>query len=82
MTPVTKRIYIDRPVIYRMMLQGRLPERWDTIGDETQIEHSNLADGTAVSFLTFKATDQSALHGVLNQIRDLDLPLLSLEILD
>ncbi len=82
MTPVKKRIRLDQPVVYRIMLQGRLGERWETLGENAAIEYGTIADGTTVSYLTFTAADQSAFFGILNQIRDLDVPLLSLEIID
>jgi hypothetical protein len=65
----------DQRGVYRIRVKGRLDQEWSdwfdgfTItpqtGDETQ--------------LTGPVADQCALHGLLARIRDLGLPLLSLE---
>jgi hypothetical protein len=82
MTPVTRKIRLDQPLVYQVKLQGRLPERWISLIDGETISYGMLPDGTTFTILTFIAIDQSALHGILNQIRDFDLPLLSLDILE
>lgn len=82
MTPATRKIRLDQPLVYQVKLQGRLPERWKTLVDGETLAYGTLPDGTTFTILTFTAIDQSALHGILNQIRDHDLPLLSLDILD
>ncbi len=59
--------------IYEICLQGHLDARW-----AAQLEVSGLvhdSDGTTV--LRVVAADQSALHGLLQRIRDLALPLVS-----
>jgi hypothetical protein len=81
MSPVTHRIRLDQPVTYLITVQGRLAVRWTTAFDAAGIEHIKIEDGTTAARLTIKVADQAALHGVLNQIRDLDLPLLAIEII-
>ena len=58
---------------YQIRLQGHLGARWAARFDGMTI--SNQADGTTL--LTGEVTDQAALHGLLNYVRDLGLVLLS-----
>lgn len=58
---------------YRIRIDGHLDQRWaDWFGDMTL---SRETDGTTL--LSGPVVDQSALHGLLQTIRDLGLPLLS-----
>ena len=82
MSPVTHRIRLDQPVTYQITVQGRLADRWTSAFDAVAIEHIKIEDGTTAAKMTITVTDQSALHGILIQIRDLDLPLLALEIIN
>jgi hypothetical protein len=63
---------------YEIVLKGRLDEylvEW--FGDMRM-----AYDGCGLTMLSGYIADQSALHGVLNQIRDLNLILVSLRRLD
>ena len=58
---------------YRIRVSGHLDDRWsDWLGD--LVIHLQ-EDGTTL--LVGPVVDQAALHGVINRIRDLGLPLLS-----
>ena len=58
---------------YRIRIDGHLDQRWaDWFGEMTLCRE---ADGTTL--LHGPVADQSALHGLLQTIRDLGLPLLS-----
>ncbi|MBC8506623.1 MAG: hypothetical protein ISR58_20240 [Anaerolineales bacterium] len=59
--------------IYEIKLKGHLNESWADWFDGLTFTHED--DGTTT--LTGKIVDQSALHGVLKKIRDLGLPLIS-----
>ena len=61
---------------YRFRVRGHLNERWsDWLGGlAVQLQE----DGTTL--LVGPVVDQAALHGVLNRIRDLGLPLLSVKL--
>ena len=61
-------------MLYEIRVRGHLGSEWSSWFDELEI--SNVEHGEAV--LVGQIPDQAALHGVLTRIRDLGLPLLSL----
>lgn len=62
-----------KPILYHIRLQGHLDSGWgDWFGGVTVTWRD---DGTTL--LICQVVDQAALHGLLRQIRDLGLPLLS-----
>lgn len=63
----------DESGIYEIRIKGHLNDRWaDRIGDVviTLEENGN-------TLLTCPVIDQAALHGLLKRVRDLGMPLLS-----
>lgn len=65
----------DEPGVYHIRVKGNLDEKWaDWFNGFTITPQAN--DET---LLTGPVADQCALHGVLARIRDLGLPLLSVE---
>ncbi len=62
-----------QPGRYAIHLQGRLDARWAAWFDGLSLTHE--ADGTTL--IHGPVVDQAALHGVLQRVRDLGLPLLS-----
>jgi hypothetical protein len=66
------------PRSYEIRLGGRLDPRWAAWFDGLTL--TSAADGSTV--LTGPVIDQAALHGVLRQVRDLGLPLVSVTQLD
>ena len=66
------------PGRYEIRLKGHLAGRWATRFDGmTLTAHS---DGTTI--LHGPVADQAALHGLLRQVRDLGLPLISVTQID
>jgi hypothetical protein len=63
---------------YEIRIKGRLANRWDAWFDEMSLTVDS--DGTTV--LQGPVVDQAALHGLLQKVRDLGLPLLSVTQLD
>jgi hypothetical protein len=63
---------------YEIRLQGRLETRWAAWFDAVSL--TTDTDGTTV--LRGQVADQAALHGLLQKVRDLGLPLVSLTYLD
>ena len=58
---------------YEIRIRGHLDARWETALGVSSLTHE--PDGTTV--LRSVALDQPALHGLLQRIRDLSLPLIS-----
>ena len=63
---------------YEIRIRGHLDARWVTTLGVSELTHDT--DGTTV--LRSNAVDQPALHGLLQRIRDLSLPLLSVVRID
>ena len=61
------------PGRYEIRLKGRLASRWAAWFDGLSL--SNESDGTTI--LCGPVADQAALHGLLQKVRDLGLPLVS-----
>src|SRR5688572_25000352 len=61
------------PGRYEIRLRGRLEARWAAWFDGLRLTHES--DGTSV--LRGPVADQAALHGVLQKVRDLGLPLIA-----
>jgi hypothetical protein len=64
---------LDEPSSYQIRLKGHLGSQWAAYFDGFTL--TNSENGEAL--LTGMISDQAALHGVLAKIRDLALPLLS-----
>jgi len=60
--------------VYQIKVRGKLGSNWSDWFDGISIK----AEG-AVTTITGDIPDQSALHGLLARIRDLGLPLISVE---
>ena len=61
------------PGRYEIRLKGHLDERW--AGRFEGLSFNHASDGTTI--LAGPVADQAALHGLLRNVRDLGLPLLS-----
>ncbi len=62
----------DNPGLYEIRLKGHLDSRWTAWFDGLTLTHDS--DGTTIHGLV---ADQAALHGLLQKVRDLGLPLVS-----
>jgi hypothetical protein len=69
---------VKKVSFYRIRVKGHLDERWSEWFDGLEI--TNLENGEAM--LYGEIVDQAALHGVLNKVRDLNLPLISVTSVD
>jgi hypothetical protein len=63
---------------YAIRIKGYLDQRWADWFDGLSFTHES--DGTTL--LAGLLADQAALHGVLNKIRDLGLPIISVQTLN
>jgi hypothetical protein len=62
----------DGPRWYEIRLHGRLDPRWSA-----RFEGMTLTTGDGFTLLAGVVVDQAALHGLLHQLRDIGLPLVS-----
>jgi hypothetical protein len=63
------------PTVYRIRIKGHLGARWND-----WFEHMTITpEANGETVLTGPLADQAALHGVLTNVRDLGLPLISIE---
>jgi hypothetical protein len=58
---------------YEIRLKGRLDSRWAAWFDGLALSHDS--DGTTV--IRGRVVDQAALHGLLQKVRDVGLPMVS-----
>ena len=72
---MTYRRESGRQGVYQIRVKGKLDEKWSDWFDGFTIT-PQASDET---LLTGPVADQGALHGLLAKIRDLALPLLSIE---
>lgn len=63
----------DAPKIFQIKIKGHLGQQWKTRFEGLTITLED--DGTTL--LSGPVIDQSALHGILKKIRDLGMPLVS-----
>ena len=63
----------DEPSLYQIRLKGHLGQQWASYFDGFTLTNSENGEALLIGMIT----DQAALHGVLAKIRDLGLPLLS-----
>jgi hypothetical protein len=73
---------IETPATYRIRVQGRLDQSWSDQLNGMAITQSEASVKPPVVILFGHLRDQAALLGVLNNLYELHLPLLSVENLD
>ena len=64
----------DQPLVYQIRLKGHLGRQWRNWFEGLTITLEDNGD----TLLTGPVCDQAALHGLLKKVRDLGMPLLSL----
>ena len=75
------RHYFDRPAVYQIRLQGRLPPDWSdavaAMAIEVTTDMAAEAGEKPVTALRGEVADQAALRGLLNEIYALQMTILS-----
>jgi hypothetical protein len=59
---------------YQIRIKGHLDQKWGDWFNGAKI----ILEENGVTLIEFSEADQAALHGVLKKVRDLGLPLISL----
>ena len=65
----------DQPTIYEIRLKGQLDQQWTDWFGGLAITRQRNGD----TLLSGPVVDQAALHGLLRKVRDLGMPLLSIQ---
>jgi len=65
-------------MIYQIRIKGHLGQQWSGWFEGLAIDPQENGD----TLLTGPVVDQAALHGILERVRDLGMPLLSVTIVD
>jgi hypothetical protein len=68
---------LDQPAAYRIVVEGRLDESWSEWFGGLEISVESSCGAWARTTLRGIVSDQASLHGILERIRDLGLPLVS-----
>ena len=72
---MTNRREFDKQEVYQIRVKGILDSKWSDWFDGFTI----IPQASGETLLTGPVADQAALHGLLNKIRDIGLPLLSVK---
>ena len=70
------------PAVYRISIQGILDKNWSDYCCGMTIEHEGDPKRYAMTILTGRLVDQSALIGVLNSLYDIGYPIISVEYME
>ena len=73
-------ISLDQANAYHIKLQGRFEGDWSDYLRQPDVQYHKQPDGGIITELCGIVSDQASLHGLLNHIRDLGLPLLLVEL--
>ncbi len=75
-TTPPQRLTLCQPAVYQIKVQGLLSEGCAAVFDTLDCTRDTVQ---GITILSGPVADQTALHGLLTRIRDLGLPLLSVE---
>jgi hypothetical protein len=67
------------PAMYQIRILGNLDKNWSDYCGGMKIEQVSDPKRYAITILTGRLADQSALIGVLNSLHDIGCPILSVE---
>lgn len=82
MEPKIASLTQAQPATYQIKVQGRLRKGWADWFDDLTVTVEQSESKPTITTLTGLVQDQAALHGLLNRIRDLSIPLLSVQLID
>ena len=64
-------------MVYQIKICGMLDQSWSNWLGDVEIQAARMEDGQVISTLTVDILDQATLFGILDHIRDINLPLIS-----
>ena len=73
MPPLQKESMKNDPMTYQIRLEGQLGQQWADWFEGFSVTQ----EGDGTTLLAGPVVDQSALHGLLKKVRDLGMPLIS-----
>jgi hypothetical protein len=76
------KIRPDQPAVYVIKLQGRLGQEWSSTFGNMDIQTGSCENEAPITIMQGSVADQAALHGLLQQVRDLGLVLLEVRWVD
>ena len=76
---ISAGLQIIQSAKYQIKIQGRQIEGWADWMSDLEIVTERNSEGTTHTTLTGVVKDQAGLHGMLNRIRDLNIPLISVQ---
>jgi hypothetical protein len=79
MDKCTGKLSLCQPASYQIEVVGHLDVNKATWFEGLILANEFGEDGTPITIMTGEVQDQAALHGLLTVIRDLGLPLLSVD---
>lgn len=79
MTGTDSKLTLISPAYYQIKVQGKLDFLWEDAFLGMNLRYEMQPGDGVVSVLEGMLPDQAALFGVINQVRDLGLPLISVQ---
>lgn len=79
--PSEKHVDFEKPATYRIRITGHIDDSLTDRFGGMVITRAFTADGRQISILVGHLEDQASLAGVLNELYELHLPLLTVEAL-
>jgi hypothetical protein len=70
---------IDERRIYQIRIEGKLNDKWALWLDGTNIK---IQESSNITTILITVPDQSALRGILNKLWDLNLVIISIQLVD
>jgi hypothetical protein len=67
------QLSMNQPATYQIQVQGRLPKHWSEVFDQMQVQ-ADECDSEVITTLSGPVADQAALHGILQALYTLGLP--------
>ncbi len=73
---------VDEPVVWRIRLHGHVERNWAEWFTWLDVNREKCANGTWQTVLEGELRDMAALHGLITRMCDMNISVLSLELVD